>query len=335
MSDEEIKTKDFLYNNRITLDLANKVESYLKGYKWFSVTIIINCCTINLKQTKKEYQLNSNLIIDDAGYGKSSLLNMLYEYNKKHINFLPTKMYALELLKKGSDFFTNKILFHQDLSQGFLGLNKKSLVQLDNFFTGILSDHFYEQLNYKIEARCNAMMAIPKKLFVMQKGNLFQTTLLERITMLKNFDRTEDERKDILEFIDKQPYPPQIKLPINISKIKIDIKENIFNEINKISAEMEDLNIMSATRAKNYISNFLKSNTYINKRKTADIYDLELFKKVYPYHKGTRLTLYEKIKNHILENEKSENPKSDRELIKKINCSFRSFYKYKKLIVTT
>jgi len=334
-----MEKEEFNKKNKVTLNLSKKIGSYLKTWELPSIPIIVNCLTPFIKKTQ-QFQNNSNFIIDNMGMGKTTILDILQKSNPKHLKILPKKMYAMDLADLGDDYYKNCILVHQDMVGAFGGLKPKTLEQLSGFWTSLLSEHHYEQLGKKIKnANCCVMFPITKYGWYKNKHTFIDETFTDRVTQLIVEARTEEEIKEIADFklnreeLIYQKYP-KIKLPFPARQHKIEwskqFHENFRKEIINLAFELEEFRVCSITRGTNYIRNFLKANALINNRKEVNEYDLELYKSIHKLHKGTFLTMLQKVKYALEEQLKTD--VTDKELIRKYKFTKPTFYKYKKQI---
>lgn len=291
-------------DNKETLELADKIETFLKFWGEFSIIPIVNANSINLKLSETYEQLNNTLIIAPKGGGKSTLLKqILIKSNPKFIVGLPKKMFESELVKKGNDFFNDKILVHDDLITAFNGVSSKQREQLTNFWTQLLSHYSYSRENYRIDAKCACLFGIASESFGKYKNQLFESTFLDRFIMSQKMS-VEGEEEVVLEHRDylKQNKInfPTIKLPFTKSKksVEMEYDKTFLKERNKYALELNTYNIMTAQRAQNYIDIFMMSNALLNGRKKVSQSDLEIYKLVHPFHIG--VNFYDVDKERIV-----------------------------------
>jgi len=330
------KSLEFRKDNFKIMKYARNIERYLKSYLLISVPIIVNCATIGLK-TGEQYLLNSNLLIDEQGYGKTTILKyILANNNPKIFRMLPEKMYAYELLKLGNEFFNNKILIHEDLLKSFKGLTQKSLEQLSTFWVSVLSEHGWKQLNSELKnVRCNVMFGMAEVGYFANKLRLFGETFFERIVPIFQYKRDLGEKMNILEhkddIDDKDEKLPKLKLSINPnSPKKIILKdESIKKRTRELALELE-INIqLAGTRALSYIRQFMKANALLNERNRVTKSDLELYEMIHDLHTSAR---HKRITYIVKETIEKNKGLSFEKMARKINISLPTFLKYKNIV---
>lgn len=324
---------NFEESNKKTLQIIETINNYLKNTGWFYITPIINIMHFYQQKNNKTIDIdNNNIIVDEAGYGKSTFLKklLLPSLGPKKIVLLPRKMYASELGKQKKEYYHKKVCIHDDLIFAFKGLTTKQREQLGSFWTSILDDGTWEQAKQKITGiDCIAMFGMAKEAYFKNLSELQENTFFERfISIIQKF-RNNKERAEILEKIDynienKIP-PPKIELNFKKTNINQQINQEIKKTIRKTGLEMEARKIISATRAMKYIRKFCIGNAYLNEREEVNTHDLELFEKVYHYHIGSQSSI-NKIKKLMEENKK------DNEIIEELNISRATYYRHKKII---
>lgn len=311
--------------NAVSLKLGEDVGRYLLGYQEVTMLVLPNICSLYVDYYNKP---NSCLIIEDMGGGKSDFLKLLHNSNKKKVIQMPSKMYAIELAETFSKGGLHmKTAIHDDLIASFHGLTRKSREQLLGFWTEVLSAHSYSQLKNVVKAECNVVFGVAREFFHKQKEQLFGTTFLDRITLI------QPPKKDIVmmdSILDKMEEriikPPTIKLPTRRKKIELDWDNTgNYEKAKKLSLLMDKQRIMSATRAWNYVRNWLKGNAYLNGRTEVSNHDFDAFLQLFPLHLGKN-TLFMHVYNSIREFPQL----SDNERIAKLQISRDTYYKYKK-----
>ena len=331
------KSPEFKKANEVTIKNANLVGKYLITWELPSIPIMVNMLTPFLKKTNSQFQNNSNFIIDEMGMGKTSIVTILQQSNPEYIKILPKKMYAMNLLDLGNEFYKNSVLIHQDMIGAFSGLSQKTFEQLSGFWTSILSEHSYQQLGKEIkDANCSVMFPITKIGWFKAKKLFFDETLIDRVTQLIVKPRDEDEKKEITDFkinreeIDMVKFP-KIKLPFSKKHKIIKYDRTLTKEIINLSHELDEFKVCSITRGSGYIRNFLKANAMLNDRNKINIHDLEMYKLVHSLHKGTHLSMLQKVRYAL----STQGKMSDTDLIQKNDFTRPTFYKYKKQLENT
>ena len=117
------------------------------------------------------------------------------------------------------------------------------------------------------------------------------------------------------------------KLPFSKNEKNIELKltEEMKLRIRELALELDDYNIMSFARAQQFIRLFLMSNALFNGRKETNIYDLELYELLHPYHLQA---CGELSKEDIIRKLKLQNPKiSVKELIEQTGINEKTIYK--------
>ena len=303
---------EFLEKNRKSLEIAKKIEEVLKFKGIPSLIPVINSYSLSLKLPLGFKQRNSTLCIDQKGYGKSTLLiDILAKSNPKHFQVLPKKIFESELVDLPKDYFHKKILIHDDLISALGGTSTKQRQQLTSFFTQLLADGRYsrakkEQLK---EVQTIAHFGIAWESYLQYHKSLLDSTFLDRFAPYK-ITMTQEQRMEVLETRDaikeKGQELPIIKLKLSRSqeKVSLNITDDLKIERNKLAMVMEARNIMSATRAQNYIDIFLMSNALSNERSETCKEDLQLYKLVHEYHLNASLDKAneQNIREYLLKN---------------------------------
>lgn len=336
----------FLKANKITLDYSEKVDKYLYGYKTISIIPIVNACCMGLKLDEGTKMFNSNMLIDYAGGGKSTLLKILTQSNPKLFVKLDARMYAYEIAKDmagSQEKYRNKILVHDDLIGMFQGLSQKSREQLTFFWTYLLSEGKYSQLGFKIEDMpVMALFGCARDIFMKFRNEFFVSTLGERITMYDAGMVTDEQSKMAIMQMEinkkKKVKFPTIKLPVKKTKKEIkwfdDDETEIAEEIRNLCIDFKKHKVKSAQRAYNYITNFIMSNALLNGRNKMSVYDLAMYKIIHPYHiykPSSRNYALTAIKNNLLKPFKEQ--KKDDEMIEFLKIPQGTYFEYKSKII--
>ena len=325
----------FEKDNLNSLKFIKEVEKIWKGLGEFYLIPFINMHTLFVETGK---QKNSSLIILIKGGSKSDFLTTIYSNNPKSCVLLPEKMYESMLSKKPKEFFNNKIMIHTDLIAGFTGLNNKQREQLISFWTSILSDMRYERQDVqeiKLDS-CVVMFGLAFNNYHKYKERLFESTFLDRVTTI-NKPISLLEKVEILRFMLKNDLKNAQKVRKNaIFRLKMrkkPLKIAIFmpkfeQKIVDFSIDFDILGVMSFTRAKNYIVNFLMANAYFNDRLEVTENDMKMFEKLYSFHVDKKnFSMYNKLALA-----KKENPNlNNEELRKKLDWNKGTYYKYNKI----
>lgn len=330
------KHPEFRTANKRSIEFANKVETYLKGWGIPSLIVIINSMSLFLKTQEQYKQLNSTLCIAVRGSGKSTLLlHILAKSNPKMFQILPKKIFESELVKKPRDYFDNKILIHDDIIVAFGGLNKKQREQLIGFFGLLLSDQSYsrEGLDHLKNVRCLAHLGIASESYSKYKKQLLEATFLDRFCSFE-VKTSRSNKKDILNHRDylkeKDVQLPVIKLPFFAKKvpIKLHFDEEIRQKRNKLALELDDYGVISFARAQNFIDIFLMSNALLNNRKVVNAHDLALYEELHSYHleSSGELSMQAFVKALILDYGET----IDGNILKEHNLSKSSFYRHRR-----
>jgi hypothetical protein len=319
------------------------VEAWLKGWLLASIIPIVNCMSINLKLPPGVRKLNSCLMVAPKGTGKSELsVRILAASNPKHFVVLPAKIFESELVKKGRDFFHNKIMVRDDLIPTFEGTSTKQRQQLVNFWTMALEGNYGRERDTIQDVSTLALFGLASEQLEKFRDELMSTTFLDRVPSFKH-NVTREMKKEILKFRAERQNenpsqePPIIRLPLP-EKIEDDKKievafprsKNVEERIAEYALELDDYQVQSYARAQDYIKNFMRSNALLNVRTKVTISDLYLYDLVHPLFIGSMGELG--TENRVLSLIKKHPDKSDREIIKISGLSKGTFYKYKKIL---
>jgi len=300
--------------------------------------------SINLKLPSLTRKLNSCLIVAPKGSGKSELLvHILARSNPEHFRELPSKIFESELVKKGRDYFHNKIMVRDDLITTFEGMSKKQRQQLVNFFTELLGKREYsrdrEGLN---DVTTLVLFGLASEELDKFRDELMSATFLDRVPPFKH-KVTREMKKEMLPFRTKRlhenpsPQPPTIKLPLpekidEAKKVNVAFPncKEIDDKIEERALELDDYQIQSCARAQDYIRIFMQSNALLNDRPKVTMSDLYLYDLLHPLFLNSMGELG--IENLVLSLFRKNPGLTDKELIKKSNVSKGTFYKYKKIL---
>lgn len=339
----DAEKKRFLRDCRKTLELAFKVESWLKDWCLAAIIPIVNAMSINLKLPPGTRKLNSCLIVSPRGSGKSELLeHILAASNPEHFRALPPKIFESELVTKGRDFFHNKIVVIDDLIPTFEGMSTKQRQQLVNFWTRLLEGDYARDRNSLSNVSTLVMFGLASEQLDKFRDALMSATFLDRVPPFKH-NVTRQMKREILQFRAKRanqnppPQPPVIKLPLP-EKIEDDKKvevafpdsKDIEGKIGEYALELDDYQVQSCVRAQDYIKTFMRANALLNGRRNVTMSDLLLYDLVHPLflnsmgELGTEDRVLALIRKHL--------DKPDKEIIKISGLSKGTFYKYKKLL---
>ena len=339
-----LKNKRFKKECKTTLELAEKVDSYLKEWLLPSIIPIVNSMCINLKLPPEIKKLNSCLIISPRGTGKSVLLeDILAKSNPEHCIILPPKIFESELIQKPKDYFHNKILIQSDLIVTFEGLNIKQRQQLTNFWTKLLEGNYGRSQQQLAEVRAIVLFGFASERLNRFRDHLLSETFFDRVTPYLN-EVTEDDKRKILEFRSKNNSlgkckitTPTIKLPLpekieDNRKVEVSFPHNeqIEQAIINFAMELDRYSVQSFARAQDYIKVFMMSNALLNRRKKATISDLYLYALVHTLFLNSMRELA--VEERILWLIRKHPELPDKDLIKKANVTKPTFYKYKKIL---
>jgi len=256
---------------------------------------------------------------------------------------LPSKIFESELVKKGRDYFHNKIMVRDDLITTFEGMSKKQRQQLVNFFTELLGKREYsrdrEGLN---DVTTLVLFGLASEELDKFRDELMSATFLDRVPPFKH-KVTREMKKEMLPFRTKRlhenpsPQPPTIKLPLpekidEAKKVNVAFPncKEIDDKIEERALELDDYQIQSCARAQDYIRIFMQSNALLNDRPKVTMSDLYLYDLLHPLFLNSMGELG--IENLVLSLFRKNPGLTDKELIKKSNVSKGTFYKYKKIL---
>lgn len=333
----------FLRDCRKTLELAAAIESWLKGWSFAGIILIVNAMSINLRLSCGVRKLNSCLVVAPRGSGKSELLErILAQSNPEHFVVLPAKIFESELVKKGREFFHNKIIVIDDLIPTFEGMSTKQRQQLVNFWTELLEGNYGRDRDSLSNVTTLVMFGLASEQLDKFRDELMSSTFLDRVPPFKH-NVTRPMKREILQFraervnMTPSPHPPTIKLPLP-EKIEDDQKvevvfpdsKEIEDRIAEYALELDDYQVQSCARAQDYVKTFMRANALLNGRSKVTISDLFLYDLVHPLFLNSMGELG--TENRILSLIKKNPDKPDKDTIKMSGLSKGTFYKYKKIL---
>jgi len=335
--------KRFLKDCKTTLDFAGKVESWLKGWLLPSIIPIVSSMSINLRVPRGMRKLNSCLIVAPRGSGKTELLeHILAASNHRHFVVLPPKIFESDLVKKGREYFHNKVMVLSDLIVTFEGMARKQREQLVNFWTKLLEGNYARDRDALENVSTLALFGLASEQLDKFRDELMSATFLDRVPPFKHNVTTEMKR-EILQFRAKlqrheEEYkPPVLKLPLpekidDSSKIQVAFPRSreIENRIVEYALELDKYHVQSFARAQDYIRNFMRANALLNNRRRVTVSDLYLYDLVHPLFLGSTGTLGPE--SLVLSLFSRYPGCSDNELIEKSELSRGTFYKYKRIL---
>ena len=285
--------KRFLRDCHKTLELAFKVESWLKGWVLAAIILIVNAMSINLKLPPGVRKLNSCLVVAPRGSGKSELLErILARSNPEHFVVLPPKIFESELVTKGRDFFHNKIIVIDDLIPTFEGMSTKQRQQLVNFWTKLLEGNYGRDRDALSDVSTLVLFGLASEQLDRFRDELMSTTFLDRVPPFRH-NVSRQMKREILQFrakrANKNPQPPVIKLPLperieDDKKVEIAFPESkeIEDKITEYALELDDYQVQSYARAQDYIKTFMRANALLNGRKKVTMSEFLLYDLVHP-----------------------------------------------------
>jgi hypothetical protein len=299
--------------------------------------------SINLKLPPGIRKHNSCLIIAPRGSGKSELLErILAKSNPEHFTVLPPKIFESELVRKGREFFHNKILVIDDLIPTFEGMSTKQRQQLVNFWTKLLEGNYARDRDVLSNVSTLVLFGLASEQHDKFRDELMSATFLDRVPPFKHIV-TREMKREILQFRAKlanqnpPSQPPVIKLPLpekieDDKKVEIAFPESkeIEDNVMEYALELDDYQVQSYARAQDYIKTFMRANALLNERKKVTMSDLLLYDLVHPLFLNSMGELgTEKRVMYLIK----KNPDlTDKELIKMSGLSRGTFYKYKKIL---
>jgi hypothetical protein len=288
-------------------------------------------------------KLNSCLLVAPRGTGKTELLeHILAASNPKHFVVLPPKIFESELVKKGREYFHNKIIVLSDLIVTFEGMAKKQREQLVNFWTKLLEGNYARDRDALENVSTLALFGLASEQLCRFRDELMSTTFLDRVPPFKHNVSTEMKR-EILHFRAKlqrhedRYNPPVLKLPLpdkidDSRKVQVAFprSRDIENRIVEYALELDKYHVQSSARAQDYIENFMRANALLNNRKKVTMSDLYLYDLVHPFFLASMGALgHESLVLSLFRNYAGC---SDDELIEKSGLSRGTFYKYKRIL---
>jgi hypothetical protein len=340
----KLDQKRFLRDNKGTLELAGKVDSWLMGWLLPAIIILANCMSINLKMGDDTPKRNSCMVVAPKGTGKSELLErVLAASNPEHFRVLPHKIFESQLVQKPREYFHNKILVLHDLIIAFEGMDIKQRQQLQNFWNGLLEGNYARDANSITRVSILVLFGLASEKLNKFRSAMLDATFFDRVPPFKHNVTREMKRESLrLRSQRSMKNPPVrrpiIKLPLP-DKIEDDRKvdvafprsKEIEDRIVEYAMELDRYEVQSAARAQDYIKTFMRANALLNRRSKATKYDLYLYDLVHPLFVNSMGELgMEKRVEALIKN----NPDaSDKELMEKSGISRKTFYKYKKVLL--
>ncbi|MFW6001723.1 MAG: hypothetical protein ACOCQD_00125 [archaeon] len=272
---------DFPYEgNEKTAEKVSKVSSYLVHTEKVATCVIVNCLTINIRQPNdKTAGYNSNFIVMEKGYGKTSMLDILYKSNSDYMVVTPQKHFESSMYERHPEDFIGKTWLNYDAISCFTTSKQQQRDQLVAFYTETLSDGHYERDKVgSISTDYNLMYGMAMDRFNEFQKDLHDSTIFDRIVPIYMFFN-EEQKEEISLSAERnirksgQHKMPQVKLPYRekVGEVKNKLHFNyeddeIANEIRKLSKEISNMSGLARTRANKYVSNFIFANAYLNGR---------------------------------------------------------------------
>jgi hypothetical protein len=315
----------------------------LKGWLLASIIPIVNSMSINLKLPPGVRKLNSCLMVAPKGTGKSELsVRILAASNPEHFVVLPAKIFESELVKKGREFFHNKIMVLSDLIVTFEGMARKQRQQLVNFWTMLLEGNYARDRDALENVSTVALFGLASEQLNRFRRELMSATFLDRVPPFKHNVTMEMKRK-ILQFRAKLQRredackPPVLRLPLpekidDSRKVQVVFprSRDIENRIVEYALELDRYHVQSFARAQDYIRNFMRANALLNNRTKVTVSDLYLYDLVHPLFLGSMGELGSE--SLVLSLLKKYPGYSDDELIEKSGLSRGTYYRYKRIL---
>ena len=328
----------FLTDCKATLELAYKVESWLRGWLLASIIPIVNSMSINLKMPEGTRKLNSCLIVAPRGSGKSELLErMLAASNPEHFVVLPPKIFESQLVQKPREYFHNKILVLDDLIVSFEGMDLKQRQQLQNFWTKLLEGSYARDASSLTNVSTLVIFGLASEQLGRFRRELFYSTFLDRVpTFMHNV--TSKMKRQILKLrAQRSRKKPVIKLPLP-DKIedsrKVDVtfprSKKIEDRIVEYAMELDNYGVQSSVRAQDYVKTFMRANALLNGRSKVTKSDLFLYDLIHPLFLNSMGEIG--MEDRVLALIRNNPGASDMELMEKSGLSRATFYKYKGIL---
>ena len=328
----------FLMDCKATLELARKVESWLRGWLLASIIPIVSSMSINLKMPEGTRKLNSCLIVAPRGSGKTELLErMLAASNPEHFVVLAPKIFESQLVQKSREYFHNKIIVLDDLIVSFEGMDLKQRQQLQNFWTKLLEGSYARDASSLTNVSTLVLFGLASEQLGRFRRELFYSTFLDRVpTFLHNV--TSKMKEQILRLrAQRSRQKPVIKLPLP-DKIedsrKVDVaflrSKWIEDRIVDYAMELDSYGVQSSARAQDYVKTFMQANALLNSRNKVTKSDLLLYDLIHPMFLNSTGEIG--TENRILTLIKNNPGASDIELLEKSGLSRATFYKYKRIL---
>ena len=326
-----LESKTFAKENKHTLDTISYINSFLYALGEVYTISFINMHSLFINTSGQ--QKNNNLILVPKGFGKTTFLKAVAENNKKKVTVLPEKMYESLLSKRGKTYFNNKLLVHYDLIQALSGVDKKQREQLVGFWTSLLSDGRYHRQNQEpVEnIKCSVAFGMAKESFVTNRRMLYDSTMLDRMTLLHKTISMEDKSKIYDYRVNADSSKMKLKFVTGKRAVIFD-SQKFSPLIKQFVMELDKFKIMTSTRAQDYVCNFLLCNAFFNSRNEVTDNDYLMYRFFHEYHIDTQdLSKYERLL-HLL----NKNPKlTIQELQSITKWPKRTVYRYYKMVKDT
>lgn len=267
--------------------LVKPISDYLYGYSLVSVAVIVNILTLNVL-TDADESANSILLVGPPGSGKTTLLSkILQPNNAEWFPELPEKFFESQLLDEADSVFQRKVWVQDDLITSFRGTNRKQLEQLMGFFNTFLTKGSYSRKGKKKTGKILCVFGYAKSHYTKNKELMLLSTFNDRFASII-YDLDEAAKRRILEFRSGTPTKrsvlPKVRLPLKDQEVDVQIRRDLYPEINRLALELDKRGVMTSVRAQTFIKNFVKASADVNGRKRVVEDDLMLFKLLLPLH---------------------------------------------------
>ncbi|MFW6001765.1 MAG: hypothetical protein ACOCQD_00335 [archaeon] len=266
--------------NETTAEKVSAISSYLVHTEKIATCIIVNCLTVNIRQPNdKTAGYNSNFLVGDKGYGKTSMLEILYKNNYENMIVTPQKHFESSMYERDDKDFVGKTWLNYDAISCFTTSKAQQRDQLVAFYTETLSDGRYERDRAgAIETDYNLVYGMAMNRFNEFQKDLHDSTIFDRVVPIYMF--FSQEQIDDIELGAERNIRnankyglPTVRLPYRkeVHKLKNKVKFNygddeIAREIRRLSRELSDMSGLAKTRANKYVANFIFANAYLNGR---------------------------------------------------------------------